>query len=469
MPKLRQPTSRRKVISGIGAGALVATAGFGNMSRAASNRPNILIIMSDQEMAPRYLTAVNRPNHARLRKNGLTFNHSYVSNPVCSPSRAALFTGLYPWENGVIGNVDIYQDAPELDPKIPTIGSVFAAQGYTTGFFGKWHLNWLVEDPILLGSDYDGSRRDQLQQYGFQTSFIPTDSDDRPLGKRWDGEIARQAGAWLRTAQLQPQPWLAVVSLINPHDIPFTGLYDDRPMPDYAITMPKSWNEDLMAEGIPRSMRRSPPQRAGKRNQFPGAFGVPPETEAEWREYIRRYYYLLEDCDRNVGTVMDALEQTGGLDNTTIVYTTDHGEMASAHGRTGKGVMYEEAVSVPLIISNPKRFKTPQVTDALANNIDVAPTIAAIAGIKWPRALRGIDLLRDKQEAIFSVAGQSTDLKGLVKMVRANEWKLILYPNGDMQLFDMKNDIDELNNRAKDPALQSVVRDLHARIDKAIV
>ena len=469
MPKLNQPTSRRKVISGLGAGALVSTAGFGKVSQAASNRPNILIIMSDQEMAPRYLTAVNRPNHARLRKNGLTFNHSYVSNPVCSPSRAALFTGLYPWENGVIGNVDIYQDAPELDPKIPTIGSVFAAQGYTTGFFGKWHLNWLVEDPILLASDYDGSRRDQLQQYGFQTSFIPTDSDDRPLGKRWDGEIARQAGAWLRTAQLQPQPWLAVVSLINPHDIPFTGLYDDRPMPDYAITMPKSWNEDLMAEGIPRSMRRSPPQRVGKRNQFPGAMEVPPETEAEWRKYIRRYYYLLEDCDRNVGTVMDALEQTGGLDNTTIVYTTDHGEMASAHGRTGKGVMYEEAVSVPLIISNPKRFKTPQGTDALANNIDVAPTIAAIAGIKWPRALRGIDLLSDKQEAIFSVAGQSTDVKGLVKMVRANEWKLILYPNGDMQLFNMKNDIDELNNRAKDPALQSVVRDLHARIDKAIV
>ena len=216
-------------------------------------------------------------------------------------------------------------------------------------------------------------------------------------------------------------------------------------------------------------MRRSPPQRVGKRNQFPGAMEVPPETEAEWRKYIRRYYYLLEDCDRNVGTVMDALEQTGGLDNTTIVYTTDHGEMASAHGRTGKGVMYEEAVSVPLIISNPKRFKTPQVTDALANNIDVAPTIAAIAGIKWPRALRGIDLLSDKQEAIFSVAGQSTDVKGLVKMVRANEWKLILYPNGDMQLFNMKNDIDELNNRAKDPALQSVVRDLHARIDKAIV
>ncbi len=131
--------------------------------------------------------------------------------------------------------------------------------------------------------------------------------------------------------------------------------------------------------------------------------------------------------------------------------------------------MYEEAVSVPLIISNPKRFKTPQVTDALANNIDVAPTIAAIAGIKWPRALRGINLLHDKQEAIFSVAGQSTDVKGLVKMVRVDGWKLILYPNGDKQLFDMKNDIDELNNRAKDPALQSVVSDLHSRIDKAIV
>jgi hypothetical protein len=83
--------------------------------------------------------------------------------------------------------------------------------------------------------------------------------------------------------------------------------------------------------------------------------------------------------------------------------------------------------------------------------------------------LHGIDLLRDKRDAVFAVSGQAVDLKGLVKMVRTRDWKLVLYPSGAMQLFDMNNDIDELNNRAHDPALQNVVGDLRARIDKEIV
>lgn len=466
MSKSRQPTSRRKVISGMGAGALVATTGFGQSSSAAPARPNILFVMADQEQAPQYLTALDRPNHARLMRNGLTFRHTYVADPVCSPSRGAIFTGLYPWETGVIGNVDIYQNGPPLDPKFPTIGSVLANNGYRTGYFGKWHLSWLVEDPILVEEDYNGGRRDQLKQFGFETSFIPNDSDDRPLGKRWDGEIARQASSWIREAQTLGQPWAAVVSLINPHDIPFGALYLDRPMPDYPITLPTSWNQDMMADSVPPELRHAS-QKARKKH-FPGVFGSPPETEAEWREYIRRYYYLLEDCDRHIGTVLDALESSGGLDNTIVFYTADHGEMGGAHGKVAKGVMYEESVTVPLIISNPRQFKSAQATDALCSNIDLAPTIAGYAGIKWPRPLRGIDLLRDKRDAAYSVAGTSVDLKGLVKLVRTRDWKLVLYPSGAMQLFDMNNDPDEMHNRANEPSLNNVVSELRARIDKEI-
>ena len=466
MKKSVQPTSRRKVISGIGAGALAATTGFGQSSTAAPARPNILFVMADQEQAPQYLSGLNRPNHARLTRNGLTFRHTYVADPVCSPSRGAIFTGLYPWQNGVIGNVDIYQNGPPLDPKYPTFGSVLAGNGYRTGYFGKWHLSWLVEDPILVPEDYNGGRRDQLKEFGFETSFIPTDSDDRPLGKRWDGEIARQASAWIREAQAMDQPWLAVVSLINPHDIPFGALYLDRKMPDYPVSLPKSWNEDMMASGVPPELRRAPPKAGPKR--FPGAFGVPPQNESEWREYIRRYYYLLEDCDQHVGTVLDALEFSGGLDNTIVIYTADHGEMAGAHGLVAKGVMYEESVTVPLIISNPRQFKSAQSTDALCSNIDLAPTIAACAGIHWPTGLRGVDLLHSKRDAAYSVAGMAPDLAGLVKMVRTRDWKLVVYPSGAMQLFDMNNDPDEMNNRANDPSLRGIVSEHRAHIEKEI-
>lgn len=467
MPNIIRPLPRRSVVSGIGAGALTATVGYSHSSKAALSAPNILFIMADQEQAPYYLSSLNRPNHARLMKHGLNFRHNYTTDPVCSPSRGAIFTGLYPWETGVIGNVDIYQNGPPLDPKYPTFGSVLQGGGYRTGYFGKWHLSWLVEDPIMVPDDYNGGRRDQLKEYGFETAFIPNDSDDRPLGKRWDGEIARQAAAWIREAQVLRQPWLAVVSLINPHDIPFGALYLDRKIPNYPVTMPKSWDENISSTNLPPELRRAPLKPEAKR--FPGVFGGPPATEAEWREYIRRYYYLLEDCDQHVGTVLDALEHAGGVDNTIVFYTADHGEMAGAHGRTAKGYMYEESVTVPLMISNPLHFKTAQTTEALASNIDIAPTIAAYAGIKWPTPLHGIDLLRQKRDAVYSVAGMATDLKGLVKMVRNKDWKLVLYPSGAMQLFSMSNDLDELHNRVNDTALQGVVHELRSRIDKEIV
>jgi arylsulfatase A-like enzyme len=257
------------------------------------------------------------------------------------------------------------------------------------------------------------------------------------------------------------------VSLINPHDIPFGSLYFDRNIPDYPITLPKSWDEDLTSPGLPPELRRAAPAKRN-RKQFPGAFDAANATKEEWVDYLRRYYYLLQDCDHNVGIVLDALEAAGGRDNTIVFYTADHGEMGSAHGRVQKGVMYEEAVTVPLIISNPVKYRTPETTDMLASNIDLATTMAGSAGIKWPRPLHGIDLLKDKRDAVFSVAGVSTDLKGLVKMVRDKDWKLVVYPSGAMQLFDMHNDIDELDNRVNDPSLQSVVRGLKARMDKEI-
>jgi arylsulfatase A-like enzyme len=98
----------------------------------------------------------------------------------------------------------------------------------------------------------------------------------------------------------------------------------------------------------------------------------------------------------------------------------------------------------------------------------LAPTIAACAGIHWPTALRGVDLLHSKRDAVYSVAGMSTDLAGLVKMVRTRDWKLVVYPSGAMQLFDMNNDPEEMHNRANDPALHNVVSEHRARVDKEI-
>ena len=394
-------------------------------------RPNVLVVLVDQEAPALRLPALERPNLERIAARGVSFTRAYAAYPVCSPSRAALLTGLYPHQNGVIENVMAEADSPPLDAAIPNLGSVFKSAGFATAWFGKWHL----------------SPDDSVQTYGFEQMFrTPRGSH----GRDGDPLVVDAAAAWIR-ARPENQPWLAVVSLLGPHDIARPELYADVELAPYPVELPPSFGDDPTAAGRAPELRA----HAGARRE-----NRTPDSQEEWIRYLRLYCYQLELLDRRVGVVLDALDSRADASRTIVVYTSDHGEMGGAHGMAQKRFLYEESVRIAMTIVHPGGVPATK-SDRLVSNVDLVPTLAALARVEWPTALPGRDLSAPEtggaEEAVFAeVSIPSTRLRDeragkITRMVRTRDWKYVLYPSGAEELYDTAADPFEVSNLATAP------------------
>jgi arylsulfatase A-like enzyme len=399
--------------------------------RAAGERPNVLLVITDQEAPALRLPPLDRPNLERLAARGRSFTRAYAAYPVCSPSRAALLTGLYPHQNGVVENVMAEADSPPLDPAIPNLGSVLAGAGYDTAWFGKWHL----------------SPNERISEYGFAHSYV------HPRGnhaRESDPEVAARAVEWIR-ARPPGRPWFAVVSILNPHDIGMPERYADVELRPYPVELPASFGDDPTADGRAPELRA----HAGARRE-----NRTPTDPAAWTRYLRLYCHLLERIDPHLGLVLDAVAARGDDQRTLVVYTSDHGEMGGAHGMAQKRFLYEESVRVPLYVVDPMRGRG-GIDARPASNVDVAPTIAAAVGVEWPTALPGRDLLApagaaggELDHAVFAeVSIPSTRVRAererLTRMIRTARWKYVLYPSGVEELYDTDADPAEVRDLAR--------------------
>jgi arylsulfatase A-like enzyme len=441
---------------------------------AAADRPNVLIVLVDQEAPALRLPPLARPNLDRLAARGLVFTRAYAAYPVCSPSRAALLTGLYPHQNGVLENVMPGIESPALDPALPTMGSVFAKAGWSTAWFGKWHL----------------SESDAVAGYGFEHVFkFPKGKE----GKDGDPEVVARAAEWIR-ARPAGQPWLAVVSVLGPHDIAFPDLYQDVKIADYPVELPASHADDPTAPGHPPEVR----ENAGARKE-----NKTPHDDAEWMRYLRLYCHLIERTDGLLGTVLAALDARPDAARTIVVYTSDHGEMGGAHRMAQKRFFYEESVRIRLVIAGPG-IERGAATERLASNVDLAPTLATLAGIAWPTALPGKDLFAaggsggaaakpaaagpsrggaaaaggdaaagagPADEAIFSEVSIPSTRSGaerashLTRMVRTRDWKYVLYPSGAEELYDTAADPIEVHDLGAAPEQAARRAELKRRLE----
>jgi arylsulfatase A-like enzyme len=410
----------------------------------ADDRPNVLLVFTDQERdSSLHLPPLERPNLERLAARGVRFARAYTTFPVCSPSRSTLLTGLYPHQTGVLENVDRAKRGPPLDPKLPNLATVLGAAGYRTAYFGKWHL----------------SRVESVGAYGFDETVVPSVN----IGQESDARTAASAARWI-SDQADRGPWLAVVSIINPHDIHLPERYSEAQLASYAVELPPNL-EDPGLDGA---------DRAGElRSLASGQRRRRATTSGQWIEYLRFYAFLIERTDRHLGEVLDALEQSGQLERTAVIYTSDHGEMAGSHGLRAKRVLYEEAVRVPLIVSYPERLPTGLVRDELASTVDVVPTIAALAEVEWPRSLPGQSLLDppgDEPRAVFSESNLTSarlpsGLDELATMVRTSRFKYVRYPSGAEELFDESDDPGELRDLSRSEPHRSTLDELRARLD----
>ena len=306
--------------------ALATAAALGSIAPAgAAERPNVLIVMTDQEAPALRLPPLERPNFERLAARGVSFTRAYAAYPVCSPSRAALLTGLYPHQNGVLENVNPGVESPPLDPSIPNLGSVFAAAGWSTAWFGKWHL----------------SANEAIPRYGFAHVYQPPRGNN---GREGDPEVAAHAAAWIR--EREDRRALA------------RGGVDPQPARHRrARSLRRRRDRAVSGRAAGELRRRSDRARAAR----PSCALTPasrrenrtPTDHAAWIHYLRLYCHLLERNDPLLGTVLDAVAARADAQRTIIVYTSDHGEMGGAHRMAQKRFLYEESVRVPLLFVYP--------------------------------------------------------------------------------------------------------------------
>ena len=463
-----------------------------------SRRPNLLVLITDQERFPRDWPEgwadEHLPNRGRLSRHGLTFRRAFCSAAMCSPSRASLFTGLYPAQHGVTQVLQYGTDAvgqATLQPSTKNMASLLAAAGYDVQYRGKWHIS---KDPT--GTLAVQSPRD-LGQYGFRGWLPPdsgTDQQATTFGggdADYDAQYAAQAAAFLKHADPRsPRPFALIVALANPHDV--MGHPSTWDAPSYSDIPPFQGSDNYgkyapgcFAQGIalPATAHEPPfgnyKPAAQARSTIMWAAGIGTLLDPRKRlDYVNFYAYLHKESDRHIGTVLDALESNPALRDKTIVFrTSDHGEMGLAHGgMREKGYnAYEETIHVPLVVSNPKLFPKPVQTGALATLVDLMPTLATLGQVpqrdRW--TLPGRDLtpiIRDAvdhpghptatvQDSVLfttdetigeSVVGQPSHIRCL----READWKFAMYfdparqATSEHELYDLAEDPLELHNMA---------------------
>ena len=375
-------------------------------SARADRRPNILLVVSDQERQRAWLPAsVSLPWRERLMAEGLEFTRYYTHSSPCSPSRATLVTGRYLPGHGVVDNV-IMPEHTELDPAMPTLGSVLRGAGYRTSYIGKWHLSQ-SEHPDMEAygfSDWDGNDRHFMGWAGTGVHFDPI--------------IAGNAARWLERNAVPGDdrpPWFLTVALVNPHDVMWFPIdqpgyaerhreevgrvrkilelaawKEDDPLPVYddaydavCETLPANFDDDLHAK--PEAHRQ------WRWDQQHGLWGyIDPADTRAWLRHLDYYVELHRLADRSLGTVLSELEAAGAWDDTVVIFTSDHGDMCGSHGLRSKGpFVYDEIMRVPLYVRAPGRTTPGTTTAALATHVDLAATICSLAGVDPAGVLDG--------------------------------------------------------------------------------
>jgi arylsulfatase A-like enzyme len=387
-------------------------------------RPSVLVFLTDQETAlpPGPL---NVPNRRRLESGGVRFTNAFCTTPQCSAARSSLLTGLEPHKTGVITNVDGESTGKGLAATIPNLGSVFRAAGYQTGYFGKWHL---------------GQEAQGRTEFGFTTT-----------GRGKDEAVAQQAAAWIRQ---QTSPWLAYVSVLNPHDI-YQIVKDLKSVtPRPGVTAPSSSLSDLASK--PSEQQQYVDIDQGK---LTAAF-----TSEDWLRYRTYYCQLIEKADACLGTVLDGITDLG---TTVVAYSSDHGDALGEHGLPFKGpFMYEPLIRIPMVIRAPGRLKA-EVREELVSSADLAPTLASLAGLSWPVKVAGLDLTRerDKRDAVFLEYYAKQKWVNPIRTIRTHRWKLNWYDSGHQELYDLKEDSREVRNLAGVASSHGIKTQLEARLN----
>ncbi|MFJ5552881.1 sulfatase-like hydrolase/transferase [Streptomyces sp. NPDC093225] len=393
-----------------------------------TRRPNILLIVTDEERQaipnPR---GFSLPARERLARRGTTFRQFHTASAMCSSARSVIYTGQHLPLTEIYDNDNMPYVRP-LDPALGTLGTMLRSAGYYCTYQGKWHLSNAYVTP-----ERPAPTTDALEPYGFSEFNDWGDIDGGAwAGLKVDPVIAGQAAGWLRNrapAVSEDQPWFMAVNFVNPHDImsfDYGGSSQVRlpfglahaVVAKAAADVPvyrRRWEFDLPAS-LRDDLSGAAPAVSEFARMLDTVFG-PVADDAHWYDGLNFYLNALRDVDRSVELVLDALEASGQADRTVVVFTSDHGEMAGAHGLRQKGnLVYDENVHVPFILCHPD-LPGGRSTDALGSAVDLAPTLLACAGVDGAERATRFPAL--KGHSLLPVADGSAVREGVLTAVES--------------------------------------------------
>ncbi|MFO7670154.1 MAG: sulfatase [Bacteroidales bacterium] len=398
------------------------------------------------------------PNIDKLASQGIKFNQAYCNYAVCNPSRSSFLTGLRPETIGVLDNRIALNSV--LGGKV-TLPQLFRKNGYYTMSIGKiFHGDSQHNDPLAWDEEYKfratelgktGEGRnmtDGVLKWCNWLSAEGTDEDQE------DGQTARKAVEFIKSKH--EKPFFLAVGFAKPHD-PFHApkkYYDLYPIEDC--------NPPVLPDGWAPSFPHSLPEETEVFNKF---------SENDKREFLRSYYACTSFMDAQVGKVIDALEESGMMDHTLIVFLGDHGYHLGEHNWWNKVTVYQKGHQAPMIMIDPEAEPKGRETEAMIEFVDLYPTLAALCNLdSVPEDLQGKSFanILDHPEADFRSEVNAIINRGemIGRTVKNSKWRYIEWADGEkgVELYDQVNDPGEYHDLAGDPEYKEVLVEMRQLI-----
>jgi len=494
---------RRDFLKTIGFGtaamAVPGCAGAGRVAaRSKRRKPNLLFIWTDEQradtMAAYGNTKIHAPNLNKFATQSVVFEKAYVTQPVCTPNRSAVMTGLWPHTSGCIkNNIPLPQD-------IRCLPELLGDPDYRTAYMGKWHLGDEIfaqhgfEQWVAIEDGYSGYYREGrdrgnrsdyhhfLIEHGYKpdsgTKFSRSFAARRPIEHCKPKFLETRACEFMR--RHRDEPFILYINFLEPH-MPFFGPLDNEHHPD-KVDLPANFTDPLEDN--------EPLRYRVKRESCIQKYG---QDAKSIRELIAKYWGLVTQVDLSVGRILKTLEDLGLDEDTIVVYTSDHGDMMGSHHMVEKSVMYEEAVRIPWLMRIPQVKGSPRSISRAVSHIDMVPTLLELLGAEGKGDLPGKSLVpvikgrNAPAEDVFiewnpnsgalRVKKGGTDLASKEQLKRVeNEssravicpdgWKLVLSDVDKSQLFNLNEDPGETTNLFDSGRYKDVITRLTKKIHR---
>jgi choline-sulfatase len=416
-------------------------------------KPNILFFLSDQH-SHRFtgwsrFNEVDTPNLQKLAREGVNFTNTYCQNPLCVPSRCSLLTGKYSKDLG------IYENRHILESNTTTIPRVLGEAGYRTCLIGKAHFNGeqfhgYQQRPYgdLYGQAHqpEAVRSDDISgDSGLGDILGNSGATDIPLPLTQTEICVSEAVKWLQchADTATGQPFFLSVNFDKPH-FPMRAPRHLFEKYEGKVKLPEYPQNYLADSAVP--FVKAAVEINGRSQDHHG-------DQAVYKRALAAYCACVEWVDDAVGRILHALAYLGLADDTLVIYSSDHGEMAGEKGAWQKTLFFDQSAKVPLIIKWPGQYRRNVQVDDITGSIDLFPTLCAAADVKIPDTCSGADLTpllkgsgRIERDAIFSESAALKHPEHAGCMIRTPQYKYALYLDGHNELYDMENDPGEWHN-----------------------